>query len=458
MRRFFRSCGSDALLCAHRCWCAVTQTLCICMSVFSFQARRLCLLAGGFLLLNAVSAAPEAEPLALPDGASVVTLTLRENPHLRAARWAVERAQGRLDQSGLLPNPELSLAARSDYFFGNEGEYNYGVSFAQRFPLASRLSHERAVSQAQLEGVQAEIDGNSQAVALQAVLLWRDAIEAQAQLQLLQRQDAVGVKAVKIVRDAAERGERSMLEADQAELELLALRAKIRQAKLQEAQILAQLRMALGVAEGQSLSLPEPSAFPEDNPLQQWHSVNLDSLPAIRSAEAAQRAARSGISLARAERYGDITVSLDYEQGITEDVPVGKRMERFLGFSISVPLPFWNRYDGTLREYAAASREAEARLAAERMQARQSLAAIAAEVGGCYTAALEVRDGLLTSARLSTARLEQGWERGEISLTDLLRARASLIDIEQEALRLQMSFFRALDRHSAASGQLLPKQ
>ena len=69
-----------------------------------------------------------------------VSLALRNNKSLQAARTTIDQAMGRHRQSGLLSNPELKIDYVSDKTFNNEGEYTFGIGFEQRFPITKRLS------------------------------------------------------------------------------------------------------------------------------------------------------------------------------------------------------------------------------------------------------------------------------------------------------------------------------
>src|SRR5690606_8364362 len=139
-----------------------------------------------------------------------------------------------------------------------------------------------------------------------------------------------------------------------ADLEALALRTRVRQAELESTQAQAALRQVLGAPTHVVLLLPQPEALPEMDPLQEWQRINVDVLPAVRSAAALAIAADAELSQARAQSYGDITVAIDFEQGRGEDAPVGKITDRYLGLSVSVPLPVWNTYSGNIAEYTAA--------------------------------------------------------------------------------------------------------
>src|SRR6187455_2840755 len=84
-----------------------------------------------------VACSAQAAGVALSiDGAA--DYALKHNPTLAAARWRIDEARGRWQQSGRLQNPELEF----EYARMTRGqEDNFGASFMQRFPLTSRLRH-----------------------------------------------------------------------------------------------------------------------------------------------------------------------------------------------------------------------------------------------------------------------------------------------------------------------------
>lgn len=438
------------------------------MSLFSFVSARAAMALGAVTALGCVSlqaSPPQGESVivSLPDRAAVAEAAARSNPQLRAARWSIERARGRTEQSGLLPNPELGLSAMSDVLFSSEGEYAYSVSLSQAFPLSARLRYERHVTEAQLLAAQAEVEQQRQSVALRAVELWRDAVEAAERVRLLTAQEALAQSLLDFTRAAAARGERSALDADVAELEVLSLRSRLLQERRGAEQSRLALRAELGAPVSAAIELPQPQPLPPAKAgpeAEQWNgaNVNIEGLAAVRGAAAQVAATEAELKRARAERYGDITVSLQYEQGRAEDFPMGMKMDRMIGLAVSVPLPVWNTYSGNIAEQTAARREADARLSAERYLAQQSLYASGSEAASAYAACRDVQDGLLPALRQSVTRIEEGVARGEVELPELLRARTSLIGAELESLRLLMNYHRAVDRFTAAAGNLLQNQ
>ena len=77
---------------------------------------------------------------------SAVQTALMANRDLVAARFAVHKAEGRLRQAGLLPNPEIEFNGFSDFVSSTDGEGEFVVGVHQELPLTSRLSISREIS------------------------------------------------------------------------------------------------------------------------------------------------------------------------------------------------------------------------------------------------------------------------------------------------------------------------
>ena len=72
-----------------------------------------------------------------------VRKSLAGNLDLRAAKFEVEKARGRLIQAGLWPNPSVEFGFRADLLGNNEGERTVSAGFVQAFPITGRLKFAR---------------------------------------------------------------------------------------------------------------------------------------------------------------------------------------------------------------------------------------------------------------------------------------------------------------------------
>jgi len=175
-----------------------------------------CLCVIFFPILFCAFAAPlsAANPSHSPEAA--VAVALKQNPTLAVARLRLEKARGRLQQSGRLANPELELEM-TRHTAGGEG--SVGAGFIQKFPLTARLKYEKAVSRAEVAAAEAEIRDAERrlAIAVKAAVVKKIALSAQ--LTLREKQRAQLRELVDFLKGRVEKGEAAAVDVSQAELE-----------------------------------------------------------------------------------------------------------------------------------------------------------------------------------------------------------------------------------------------
>ena len=128
----------------------------------------------------------------------------------------------------------------------------------------------------------------------------------------------------------------------------------------------------------------------------------------------------------------------------------------YIGFRISLPLPFWNRNQGEIAEKKATAErhrlETEAlgkQIASEADTARKEMQANA-------DLARETRDKLLPLVLEQTQKLEKAYESGQTDLLTVLRARDQRLQLESAALDATRDFHLARIRYESATGATQP--
>ncbi len=391
--------------------------------------------------------------LRLHDAHTVVATALAGNQWLHAARWEIDRAAGRLDQSGRMPNPELGATVLTDRPFGNEGELGWDVSLSQAIPLTSRLRRARNLSRAELATAEAELAEARRDLAVQAVEIWRNAVEAHTRFVLAKAQQSLLQEQLEYSRDAAGRGELSSLSNDQLVLESQVAEMRLQTIAGERERELDKLRLVLGIDADRFIDLPQADTKSGTNPSHMDGSdVKIDSIAPVQSAQARLTAASAGVDLARSQQWDDITISVIYsdERGIDE--PLGLKRDQFLGIGFSLPLPIWDRKTGLVNERLAARRGAEALLHAERQQARHAIATAHADAVRLAQIKQNLESGPVQSAQRLSARMHEARKTGEVSIGDVIRAREQQLTVEDALTRVTMDYLRALDRYHAAAG------
>lgn len=398
-----------------------------------------------FPLLFLLAGSAQAVSLSLADIAPRVR---DHHPALQAARLAVAEAQGRQLGAGRLSNPTLGFDWRSESRLSPvTGEF----SFDQAFPLTRRLSLEKQLTAQGVAAAELEVREVERRLIAEARALAVELLALDQQQRLRQGQEELAGKLADFIRDRADKGELSPLDAAQARLDAQRLRLERRKLDGQRASLLGQLKPRLGLAPDASLQLtgelPSP-VLPDAIPWQQRADYRL--------AQTQAQAAQTAVELAKARRLQDVSAGIvggpeqQWQRG------TGGQSTGFIGFRISLPLPFWNRNQGEIAEKTATAErarlETEAlgrQIAGEADTARREMQAQAELVR-------ETRDQLLPLVLEQTKQLEQAYEAGQTDLLAVLRARDQRLQLEAATLDAVRDFHLARIRYEAATGNLQP--
>ena len=376
-----------------------------------------------------------AEPTALDarlTASSAAVEALRANPDLAAASAAIEGARGRLIQAGLWNNPELRLAGRSDAVFQNEGERTLGVDFEQRFPIAGRLGRAGDVARVDLAVALAEsrefertLIGDVQRTVYGLVAL----DEAIASRESVIRTAAELVQAATRRRRAAEVSD---ADVNLLEIELARFEQEKRRLELDRRIEAVRLNRLLYRAVDAPVSVSSSLVSTAFDPSQVGDT--LARRPDLVRTRLEIDRARAETRLARAETWEDWTLGVGYEsdrQVFRNEPaidPIGVKQDDFLGVSVNVPLPLWNRNQGRLFAARADERRAQARLASLERAAEAEVEAARRRVEELSRVAREYDESLLPRSQRNVELLERGYRQGLVAITMLVQAEQQLAD------------------------------
>ena len=288
--------------------------------------------------------------------AATVPLTLenigsyasKHNPSLAAARFRIEEARGRLQQSGRLSNPEVATEFMQN---ARTSGRSFELAFTQRFPVTARLRLEKAVSRAEVAAAEAEVRDQERRLALAVRTLAVRLVSIENHQALRERQLENSRELVEFTRKRLESAEAAPVDVLQLELEGRQLEAEILQLDTDRAVLIGELRPQLGLGPADVPvvrgSLPVPARIPAP--------AGAFARPDLEGARATVDAARSAAALARAQKWEDIGVGIVAQTERAEDAPEGFMRDDFIGFRLSVPLPLWNDNSGRVREAEAAA-------------------------------------------------------------------------------------------------------
>lgn len=367
------------------------------------------------------------------------------NPVLAAARWSIEEARGRLLGTGRWSNPEVGATLQR----GLQGrDVRAEWSFEQKFPLTARLRHEKEVSAVEVWQAEAETREMERTLIVQAQEAAVKWLALAAHIELRKEQIAHVTELADFLHARAQQGESSPLDEGQARLEARQLQLEVGQLQAEQRLLEGELRPLLGFPAQEPLTLQ--GALAEPVAIKAAVPVEVRRRPDYQALELAQEAAERRVELEKARRWEDITAGVvaEFERG--EDAPKGYENERFLGFRLSVPLPWWNKNEGPIREAEARVQ----RLAAEREALRQRIqteaaAAQAAMLEQARLAAQEAGE-LVKLAEEQVQRAQAAYDQGLVSFSEVARARGQWLQARSAVLNARRDFHLARLRWEAA--------
>lgn len=355
---------------------------------------------------------------------------VQQHPGIKASRYRIAEAVARLHGAGLRPNPELEVEGQHDTSWR---EMSLSVGFVQKFPAAAKLRLEREVSQSLVEAAAAELRAAEREVRMDVRKLCVQVLGVNAQLALRERQAANTESLTEFTRKRADAGEVPATETTQLELETQQIRLESLQLTAERTSLLGQLRPLLGVPAEEPLALkgtlsaPAPAAGPD-----------AAQRPEVQAADHAARAAEQAVELEKNRVHDDISVGLYAGAERTEDAPEGLQNEGTLGLKVSIPLNLWSRNEAKIEEAAATAGRLKAEREALLHRLRAEAAAARAQMQAQAALLQELDSTLLPKSRELVASLEKIQASGQGTLTDVLRARERLLQLERtriDALR-----------------------
>jgi len=199
-----------------------------------------------------------AEPGTVVTLRSIGDRVRRDNPDLKAARFKIDEAVGKLRQSGRLENPELESELEHNSGF-DYGRLEIGLS--QKFPLTNRLEIEKNLGATQVLAAQAEVREITNRLVGEASEALVRVLAIRERMELLSEQAKLSNELAEFISEVAKKGEASSLDAGQARLEASRFVTQSRQLAATEQQAIGVLKPLLGIPLGETVivsgSIPE---------------------------------------------------------------------------------------------------------------------------------------------------------------------------------------------------------
>lgn len=420
---------------------------------------RFCLLLSA--LLAAVTASAQTMPSNSPqhqyynqnDGVSLSEIVRRafdSNGEIKIALLEVEKAQARLTQARLRPNPSLEIEQSSGRFVGSPGDGEVGVGVSVPLEIYGQRKLRSDFAQAEIVLKKAEVASRQRELAVRIFADYADALGALRELKILDETLELDLRTVSFVQIRVNEGETPPLELNllQTEAERLRSQRQLAEGKLRAA--ITKLKFYAGVPYDQPLRLREEismAALPSLPPtVETGIDVGLRNRPEIKLAILDERLASAGLRLIRSQSRPDISATARYSQNRSGfDDPRGPyfQRDRSLTFGLTIGLPVFNRNQGAKTEAALAIRQAqERRLFAEQVIRNEIIVAFQ-RIEATNRALNTLQSSVLPRSLENIEVIRKVYEIGEVKITDLISEQRRLLDVNRDLTETFTQRYRA---------------
>lgn len=379
----------------------------------------------------------------------VLALALMHNPELAAFSWEVRAGEARALQASLRPNPEVSVGSEH---FGGTGAYRGAggaestVQLSQLIELGGKRAKRTRVASLERDLAGWDYESKRLDVLTEATASFVDVLTVQQRLALLEELAGLAQKVRDSIAERVTAGKSSPAEEMRAGVALANTRVEVQHAQRE----LELRRKRLAAAWGSTNVTFERTAgelttvkpIPTDEQLATLVSENPDVARWVTEME--QR--RATLELEKAKRIPDVTPWVGpryYSSG--SDVA-------FLA-GISVPLPFFNRNQGAIREaqYRVAQAEDERKAAA--LQAHKALLTAYQSLSVAYIEASSLQKDVLPLAQQAYEATNERYLQGKFGFVDVLDAQRALFEARTHYIQAVGDYHKAVAEVERLIGQ-----
>lgn len=382
-------------------------------------------------------AAPVEPPAAVspqPDAAAAAPLTLadaldaaaRSNPALRGALADVDASAGALMQAGARPNPEISFLQEGF----RRAERTSTVLLNQTIELGGKRSARLDVASYGRQSADASLDEQGAVVRADVIAAFYGLLAAQRQLQVTEESAAIAARSADLAGRRAQAGKVSPVEATKAQVAAAAVLIEVTTARGRVDVARERLNSAMGGARTDRRdAVGDLEVVPAVDPLPALVE-RLDDAPLTRIARAEMLRSNAVVSLERARRIPDLTVSAGVKRVTTGGVPDNQAV-----VGVSIPIPLFNTNKGALLEATHKAERANANLDGERARLRLELTQAYANFEAAAQEARRLKTDILPGARTALDAMSRGYQLGKFGFLDVLDAQRTLFQGQSQYVR-----------------------
>lgn len=412
-------------------------------------------------LFSAEERAARADGLTMDQ---VVSVALKRNRDVIAAKLDIEAAQLDRVAAGIYPNPVFSYTVGNIVLgSGNTqgGTVNPGpfsqpvqsVGISEIIDVWDKRGARIHAANLGVELKRLQVEDALREIVYAVRSAYADVLREQHERELAKDMQDRYAETVRLSRARRAAGEISEAELRKIELEGLRYTSATVDAEMQLDIALARLGALMGLppAESSKLTLSDPGPARTPLSLAALTQQALDQRPDIRAMKASREFAGASLNQAKREAFPDISLGVTYtHSGFT----VSGDNPNSLALTLSLPLPIFDRNQAGIGRADLAVKRAENDAARLSLLVQHEVADAVRRDARARALLDAYEGGMLERAESSLKVAEKSYQAGAISLLELLEAQRTYLEVKADYLKTLNVFHQArVDINHAVGGK-----
>jgi outer membrane protein, heavy metal efflux system len=390
---------------------------------------------------------------------SLVTAAGQRSKDLLAARQNIAIISGRLIQAGLRPNPTIDAEYGTDKLGTRSGEYDLSLSYIQPIELAGKRKKRQTVAQLELAQAEKELAAQEQKLTAEIRTQYAEALAATENLRVTEQLVALNEQTFRVAQVRFNQGDIPKLDVNLTRVELNRLRTQQLLAESRVKTTLIQLKTLAGLGVDEPIKLRGElfsNIFSDTLTLESLQTAALQNRPDLQAARIGEDVAAARINLANAEAVPDLNIFGRYQQdkSVFDDTPVGTLADtgRKVAFGVSIPLPIFNKNQGTIAEAAATRIQAQHRREYLEQIVKRDVALAVTRLQTARESIELYKNEILPRSQDNLRIIRIAYDLGDHQLLDLLSEQRRLVDAQQQYTDSLKEYYLAIIELDRAVG------
>lgn len=356
----------------------------------------------------------------------VLKLGMRANPEISSLEERIEAARGAVVQAGTAPNPDANIKVE-DYSPGN-GTAKTTLGFTQRLEYPGKRSTRKSIASENVEILKLTLESSKLEIIYKLKKAFYDILLASENLSLYRENQAVARSLLELVNHRLKQGLGGEFEVAKANVELIKSEKLLKESEGQLALAKSQLNLLLNNPPSNRINIQgKITTYPPRTILSREELIRkaINSHPSILVQTHRIKGLEHTAALTKLLVKPDVDVGIAgglETLGNPDSNPIAE-------FSVSVPMPIWDRKKGAIAQAEGEKKGAEAFL----KQVQRNITQEVLDAFNKYTIAQKTvhlfHEGILEKTAKTRDIIRQSFEKGLLGFLDVVDAQRTYLDV-----------------------------